>query len=59
MYFKKENFMNDYQKVASQFNDVEKNAENLKQKEISKLFLIGSGGTYTKFVDTRPMLLKN
>ncbi|BBM18430.1 sugar isomerase [Enterococcus avium] len=58
MYFKKENFMNDYQKVASQFNDVEKNAENLKQKEISKLFLIGSGGTYTKFVDTRPMLFE-
>lgn len=58
MYFKKEKFVSDYQKVVSQLGDVESIAEKLKEKEYSKLFLIGSGGTYTKFVDLRPMLFE-
>ncbi|MBO0453506.1 SIS domain-containing protein [Candidatus Enterococcus murrayae] len=58
MYFKNENFVSDYQQVISQFADIEKIAEKLSQKEYSKLFLIGSGGTYTKFVGLRPMLFE-
>lgn len=58
MYFKSENFVNDYQKVVTQFDDVEKIAKKLQQKNITKLYLIGSGGTYTKFVDMRPMLFE-
>ncbi|MTD38697.1 SIS domain-containing protein [Erwinia sp. CPCC 100877] len=58
MYFNKSSFIENYEKVAGQFDHVAATAKTLQEKAYKKIFLLGSGGAYTKYVDLRPLLFK-
>ncbi len=55
----KDKFLCDYNKAVSQIEDIEEIVNELNKKDINRIFFVGSGGAYTKFVDLRPMLFKN
>jgi fructoselysine-6-phosphate deglycase len=58
MYFNKNSFIKNYEKVADQLDQVAATAKQLQEKVYKKIFLVGSGGAYTKYVDLRPLLFK-
>ncbi|MDF7682780.1 SIS domain-containing protein [Lactobacillus sp. ESL0679] len=58
MYFNKEEFINNYEKAVNEFPKVEEVALNLKALTIKKIYFTGCGGSFTKFVDLRPLMFK-
>lgn len=57
-YFNKEEFKQNYSKTMKQLDNVQEIAKIISKRKIEKIFLVGSGGAYTKFVNLRPMLFE-
>ena len=58
MNFNGENILNSYSKAVKQLPQISEIAEKINQKDIQTIYLIGSGGAFTKFVDSRATLQK-
>lgn len=58
MPFVKEQFISNYSQVIDQLDAVKETADEMKQQKFTKIFLMGCGGTFTKFVGLRPLLFE-
>lgn len=58
MNFNDENILSSYSKAVQQLPQISEMAEKINQKEIQTIYLIGSGGAFTKYVDSRATLQK-
>lgn len=58
MYFNRLEFLNNYNLAVDELDHVDAILSELKNKDIKNIFFTGCGGSYTKFVDLRPMMFK-
>lgn len=58
MYFDQTDFLNNYQAAVDELDHVDQILSELRQKKFKNIFFTGCGGSYTKFVDLRPMMFK-
>ncbi|HJE96014.1 MAG TPA: SIS domain-containing protein [Ligilactobacillus acidipiscis] len=58
MEFNGENILSSYSKAVQQLPQISEMAEKINQKDIHTIYLVGSGGAFTKYVDSRATLLK-
>ena len=58
MYFDQTDFLNNYQAAVDELDHVDQILSELRQKKFENIFFTGCGGSYTKFVDLRPMMFK-
>lgn len=59
IYYNRSQFKEQYAQVYSEISRVLEIAEIIKEKKIKRIFLIGSGGAYTKFYAIKNYLSKN
>lgn len=56
--FNEKKFLSNYNKAISQIDKIEEFANSLDINKIDKIFFVGSGGAFTKFVSMRPLIIE-
>lgn len=58
MYFDKNEFLTNYNSAVKELDHVDEVLAKLRKKDIKNIFFTGCGGSYTKFVNLRPLMFK-
>ena len=58
MYFDKNEFLTNYNSAVKELDHVDEVLAKLRKKNIKNIFFTGCGGSYTKFVNLRPLMFK-